>query len=386
MLNKPKLLLSFLCLALFFCMGKAFAQTSTAGGNSISTAVSFLTITPDSRAGAMGDVGVATSPDVNAIYWNPAKLIKSESDFAIALSYTPWLRNLVNDMNLAYLSGYYRLDDNQLIGVALRYFSLGEFSFLQTAEEVTSSYKPNEWALNLAYSRKLSDKLSGAIAFRYIRSDLTKSQNIGTVASNPGNAVAADVSLYYQQKTRKEMLWSWGVNISNIGSKIAYTDGGDKAFIPANLRLGTALEMKLNASNSLTIATDLNKLLVPTPRHETSEGNENKLIVGYSSSEKSVIGGIFSSFTDAPDGFSEELKEITCAFGLEYWYEKRFALRAGYHYEHEDKGNRKYFTGGVGVCVDRFALDFSYLVSPQKNHPLQNTLRFSLSFQLDKIK
>jgi hypothetical protein len=374
----------------FTGINKVSAQTSTSGANYISTAVSFLTITPNSRAGAMGDAGVATSPDVNSMHWNPAKFAMIDSEYGVSASYTPWLRDLVDDMSISYLTGYYRLDKNQTIGASLRYFSLGEIAFLQRADETATLYKPNEWSFDIAYSRKLSDEFSGGIAFRYIRSDLTQSQNVGPTSTEPGNAFAADVSVYYQhefRRNRKDMIWSWGLNISNIGTKISYTDDDEKEFIPTNLKLGTALKMELDRYNSLTIATDLNKLLVPTPSSGSLEKDENGgVIVGSGEySDKSVVGGIFSSFSDAPGGMSEEFKEIAWSLGLEYWYQEQFALRTGYYYEHEDKGNRKYFTAGLGVKLNMFDLDFSYLIPTTQNNPLKNTLRFSLTANLDKI-
>ena len=378
-----------LCLAFFTGINKVSAQTSTSGANYISTAVSFLTITPNSRAGAMGDAGVATSPDVNSMHWNPAKFAMIDGNYGVSASYTPWLRDLVDDMSISYLTGYYRLDKNQVLGASLRYFSLGEIAFLERADDIPVAQNPNEWAFDIAYSRKLSDELSGGIAFRYIRSDLTQSQFVAGQETQAGNAFAADVSVYYQhefRRNRRDMVWSWGINISNIGSKISYTNDDEKEFIPTNLKLGTALKMELDRYNSLTIAADMNKLLVPTPNNGSLEEGENGgVIVGSETSDKSVVGGIFSSFSDAPGGMGEEFKEIAWSLGLEYWYQEQFALRGGYYYEHEDKGNRKYFTAGLGVKLNMFDLDFSYLIPTTQNNPLKNTLRFSLTANLDKI-
>ncbi|WP_421918294.1 type IX secretion system outer membrane channel protein PorV [Marinifilum sp.] len=390
MTKKLTLITSLLCLLLYTSIHKTSAQTSTSGANYISTAVSFLTITPNSRAGAMGDAGVATSPDVNSMHWNPAKFAMIDGEYGISASYTPWLRDLVDDMSISYLTGYYRLDKNQVIGASLRYFSLGEIAFLQTADQNATLYKPNEWAFDVSYSRRLSDEFSGGIAFRYIRSDLTQSQFVAGLETQAGNAFAADVSVYYQhefRRNRRDMVWSWGLNISNIGSKISYTNDDEKEFIPTNLRLGTALKMELDRYNSLTIAADINKLLVPTPNSGTlEEGEGDGVIIGSGEySDKSVVSGIFSSFSDAPGGMSEEFKEIAWSLGLEYWYQEQFALRGGYYYEHEDKGNRKYFTAGIGVKLNMFDLDFSYLIPTTQNNPLKNTLRFSLTANLDKI-
>jgi len=384
------LITSLLGLLLFTNTSKTSAQTSTSGANYISTAVSFLTITPDSRAGAMGDAGVATSPDVNSMHWNPAKYAMIDGQYGVSASYTPWLRDLVDDMSIAYLTGYYRLDKNQVIGASLRYFSLGEIAFLERAEDIPVAKNPNEWAFDVAYSRRLTDQLSGGIAFRYIRSDLTQSQYVAGIETQAGNAFAADISVYYEnefRRNRRDMVWSWGLNISNIGSKISYTNDDEKEFIPTNLKLGTALKFELDRYNSLTIAADMNKLLVPTPSGGNLDEDDNNggVIVGSESSDKSVVSGIFSSFSDAPNGMSEEFKEVAWSLGLEYWYQEQFALRTGYYYEHEDKGNRKYFTAGLGVKLNMFDLDFSYLIPTTQNNPLKNTLRFSLTANLDKI-
>ncbi|WP_461639658.1 type IX secretion system outer membrane channel protein PorV [Labilibaculum euxinus] len=387
---KLTLITSLLSILLFSNMETSWAQTSTSGANYISTAVPFLTITPDSRAGAMGDVGVATSPDANSMHWNPAKFAMIDGNYGVAASYTPWLRDLVDDMSLAYLTGYYRLDKNQVLASSLRYFTLGEIIFLESENATPVSRNPNEWAFDIAYSRRLTDNLSGAIAFRYIRSDLTQAQYVAGVETQAGNAYSADISVYYQKefkRNRKEILWSWGLNISNIGSKISYTTDDEKEFIPTNLRLGSALKFELDNYNSLTVAADFNKLLVPTPANGSLQDGEDNgtVIVGGQASNKSVMSGIFGSFSDAPGGMSEEFKEITWSIGLEYWYQKQFALRTGYYYEHEEKGNRKYFTAGLGVKLNMFDLDFSYLIPSTQNNPLKNTLRFTLTANIDKI-
>ncbi len=382
------LITSLLSILLFTNLKTSLAQSSTSGANYISTAVPFLTITPDSRAGAMGDVGVATSPDANSMHWNPAKFAMIDGNYGVAASYTPWLRDLVDDMSIAYLTGYYRLDKNQVIATSLRYFALGEIIFLESADAIENSKNPNEWAFDMAYSRRLTDNLSGGIAFRYIRSDF-QADYVAGVETKAGSAFAADISVYYQKefrRNRKDMLWSWGVNISNIGSKISYTSDDKKEFIPTNLRLGSALSFELDRYNSLTIAADMNKLLVPTPSKGGVQDNpEGTVIVGSETSNQSVVSGIFNSFSDAPGGMTEEFKEITWSLGVEYWYQKQFALRTGYYYEHETKGNRKYFSAGLGVKLNMFDLDFSYLIPSTQNNPLKNTLRFTLTANLDKI-
>ena len=359
---------------------KIFAQatSSTTGANIISTGVPFLSITPDSRAGAMGDAGVASSPDMNSQYWNPAKYAFIESEMGVGLSYTPWLRNLVDDINLAYLVGYKKLDDFQTVSASLRYFSLGDISFMTEFAAPAGQQSPNEFALDLAYARLLSDHFSGAVALRYIHSDLAPGQEGFT----PANSYAADIAFYYQNEmrvNRKESVLSAGINISNIGSKISYTDGETKDFIPTNLKLGVGYKTEMDQYNTIGFYFDVNKLLVPTP-------NDTIDILTGSNSDKSVIAGIFSSFNDAPGGMKEELQEINLSLGMEYWYNEQFALRAGYFYENENKGNRNFLTAGAGLKLNVFALDFSYLISTGTNNALENTLRFSLSFDFESFR
>jgi hypothetical protein len=357
------------------------------GANVITTGVPFLTIAPDSRAAGMGDAGVAISPDVNSQHWNPAKYAFISSNMGISLSYSPWLRALVNDINLAYLTGYKKLDQYQTISASLRYFSLGDIVFTNEYAEYQGQQSPNEFAIDLGYSRLLSDNWAGAVAVRYIRSDLTGGQLINGVESHAGNSYAADVAFYFRKEfqiRRQVNTFSSGINISNIGAKISYTDGEVKDFIPTNLKLGSAYTMALDDYNTLAFTVDLNKLLVPTPPKDTTTyHNGDVLYPGGINSDKSVIGGIFSSFTDAPGGFKEELQEITVSAGMEYSYNKQFSLRAGYFYENQNKGNRKFMTAGAGLKLNVFALDFSYLLPVAQNHPLANTLRFTLSFDID---
>lgn len=363
------------------------AQSSTSGSNVVATAVPFLTIAPDSRAGAMGDAGVATSPDMNSQHWNPAKYAFIGNELGVALSYSPWLRNLVDDINLAYLAGYKRLDDEQVVSASLRYFSLGGITFRNDLGEIQGQQNPNEFAVDAAYSRLLSEKFSGSVALRYIRSDLTGGMPVGGIESHAGNSFAADIAFYYRNEMRRNRhnsVLSAGINVSNIGSKISYTDGETKDFIPTNLRLGVGYETELDEYNSLAFSVDFNKLLVPTSSYVSVE-DENGVIVGGYRADKSVIGGIFSSFTDAPGGFKEEMQEVNVSLGIEYWYQKQFALRGGYFHESENKGNRKFFTVGAGFKLNVFTLDFSYLFPTEQNHPLANTLRFSLGFDFDQL-
>lgn len=364
-----------------------FAQSTTSGANVVTTAVPFLTITPDSRAGGMGDAGVATTPDVNSQHWNPAKYAFITSEMGVGVSYSPWLRALVNDINLAYLVGYKRLDEQQTISSSLRYFSLGDIVFTDNEGVFMTQATPNEFALDLAYTRLLSETFSGSVAVRYIRSDLTSGQLINGVESHAGNSYAADVAFYYYNEFRagrKDNIFSAGINISNIGAKISYTDGEVKDFIPTNLKLGVNYMTELDDYNTISFAFDINKLLVPTPPKDTTTyGSDDVLYPGGINSDISTVAGIFKSFGDAPGGLSEELKEISLSAGVEYWYNKQFSIRAGYFYEDENKGNRKFITAGAGLKLNVFALDFSYLLPTVRNHPLENTLRFTLSFDVD---
>ena len=368
--------------------------------NAIETAVPFLTIAPDSRAGGMGDVGVATSPDVNSIHWNSAKLAFIKESAGVGLSYTPWLRNLVSDINLAYLSGYKRIDRQQVVAASLRYFALGEIIFTDENGNVLKPFNPNEFAIDAAYSRLFTDKTSGGIAFRFIRSDLTgqlSGDNLGG-ATKPGISFAADISMYHTQDVRvgdKQSTLSYGAMISNIGTKLSYTTSQGKEFIPINLRLGADLKSQLDDFNSLGFALDVNKLLVPTPPiyynvgDTTSSGyvvkNNDKIIEFGRDPNVPVFQGMMQSFYDAPGGFREELQEWMISAGLEYTYRDQFIIRAGHFYEAQNKGNRKYFSVGVGLKLNVFSLDFAYLIpTTGRNNPLANTVRFTLSFLFDK--
>ncbi|MCY1721353.1 type IX secretion system outer membrane channel protein PorV [Prolixibacteraceae bacterium Z1-6] len=383
-----KLLRYFCLIALITLVAETvMAQGTLSGANTITTAVPFLAITPDSRAGGMGDAGVGTSADVNSQHWNPAKYIFMESDMGVGLSYSPWLRNLVDDINLAYLSGYKKIDEVQAVSASLRYFSLGDIVFTSDIGEFNGQQSPNEFAIDLGYSRKLSDVFSGAVAVRYIRSDLTGGQLVNGVETHAGNSFAADVAFYYYnefRRSRKNNAFSAGINIQNIGAKISYTEGEVKDFIPTNLKLGAAYTMEMDDYNSFAFTVEANKLLVPTPPVDSVDYGDGDVIwSGGVNSDVGVIEGIFKSFGDAPGGFKEEFQEITWSLGVEYWYNKQFAIRAGYFYEHENKGNRKFITAGAGLKMNVFALDFAYLMPTQRNHPLENTLRFSLSFDID---
>lgn len=365
----------------------AFSQSTLSGANVVTSAVPFLTIAPDSRAAAMGDLGVATTPDVNSQHWNPAKYAFVGSDMGVALSYSPWLRNLVKDINLGYLVGYKKLDEYQTLSASLRYFALGDIMFMDLYGNYIATQSPNEFAIDFGYSRLLSEYFSGAVVVRYIRSDLTAGQVINGVESHAGNTFSADVAFYYQNEfssKRNDNRLSAGINISNVGGKISYTDGDIKDFIPANLRLGASYTTAPDDYNSFTFSLDLNKLLVPTPPKREGEFNPGDIIYpGGINSDMSVVAGIFKSFGDAPGGFKEELQEISISVGAEYWYNKQFALRAGYFHENQNKGNRKFFGAGAGLMLNVFSLDFSYLIPIIRNHPMENTLRFTLQFDID---
>jgi hypothetical protein len=348
--------------------------------NPIITAVPSLSIAPDARGGAMGDVGAATTPDVNSQYWNAAKYVFMESDAGVSLSYTPWLRKLVSDIDLAYLTGYWKFDQRQALSASLRYFSLGKIDLMDLQGTYLQSAQPNELAVDAAYSLKLSDKLSGAITLRFIYSDLNNGINAsGGTEMYPGAAVAADIAAYYRtpiavQNTDGTL--AFGINISNIGSKISYDQFQTSNFIPTNLRIGGSFDYPLDTYNKISVSADLNKLLVPTQNNMTA--------AEYSS--LSTLSGIFRSFTDAPGGFSEEMSEIMWSVGAEYAYNNQFFVRGGYYNESQYKGNRKYFTAGAGFKLNVFTLDAGYVISTSQSNPLDQTLRFSLSFDLFGLK
>ena len=379
----------FLSITLLGFIAIASAQTSKPNYigqrlNTIQTAVPFLLIAPDARGGALGDAGVSSTPDAFSQHWNPAKYAFIENDMGFSLSYSPWMQKLVSDINLGYVTAYKKLDEYQTLSASLLYFSLGDITFTDNDGLTTGNYRPSEFAIDFAYSRKLSENLSAAISARYIHSNLTQGQNVGSSSTKPGNSVAADVSVYYQKKVNvfnTDALFAWGLNISNIGSKISYTDDNTrKDFIPTNLRIGPSLTLNLDDYNSLTFMTDFNKLLVPTPPIDSA----GTIIAGMNA-DVSVPMGMIQSFYDAPGGMKEEIREVTYSLGAEYWYNKQFALRFGYFHEHATKGNRKYFTMGAGLKYTKFKLDLSYLVPTEQHNPLENTLRFSLILDFDAL-
>jgi hypothetical protein len=365
--------------------------------NTITTAVPFLMIAPDARAGAMGDAGVSSSPDANSLHWNPAKFAFIDKDMGMALNYTPWLRTLVNDINLSYLSGFKRIDELQTVAASLVFFSLGEIQFTDEFGTSQGNYRPSEFAIDVAYARKLGENISGGIAIRYINSNLTQGQNVGSTPTRPGRTLAADVSAYYERELdwrRTPASFAAGFNISNIGGKISYSDDINSNFIPINLRFGPTLTLQLDEYNTMAFSVDVNKLLVPTPpiyaRDSITSGplfddDGNYIILSGKDPNRPVVAGIFGSFSDAPDGFAEELNELTYSAGIEYWYDNQFAIRGGYFHEHQNKGNRKFFTLGLGLKYNVFGLDFSYIIPVMQRSPLENVLRFSLTFDFDAL-
>jgi len=354
--------------------------------NPVNSAVTSQTIAPDARAGSMGDVGAATDPDVNSQYWNPAKYPFNISRAGVAINYTPWLRQLVNDIDLAQLVGYYRIGDYSAVSASLRYFSLGEVQLSESGNGMTIN--PYEMSVDVAYSLMLSEKFSLAAAVRWIYSDLTYDYTDDT---SPASAFAADIACYYQNYINlgsRECQLGLGMNISNIGSKITFGGSDRSEFIPTNLRIGASLMIPIDDYNRISFAADANKLLVPTyPQQKDGESSADyDARVEKDYYDVSSISGIFKSFSDAPGGFSEELKEIQWSAGAEYVYNDKFALRAGYHHESESKGNRKYFTVGAGFKMSVFSLDAGYVIATAKSNPLDQTLRISLSFDMDGIK
>ncbi len=332
----------------------------------------------------MGDAGVATTPDVYSMHWNPAKFAFIDGNGGVGISYAPWLRNLVPDINIAYLTGYKRIDTKQVLSGSLVYSSLGDVPFTDDFGNLERTFKPNEFSLDAGYSRLFTDQLSGGIAFRFIYSNLTGGFYTGGTATKPGTSFAADISSYYQKDItlfNKDATLGIGLNFSNIGSKMTYSDSQTSDFIPMNMRLGSAVTFNLDSYNKIAFTIDFNKLLVPTPPIYDTSG-----IIAGKDPNVSVPVAIFQSFYDAPGGFKEELHEITYSLGTEYWYNNQFALRGGYFHENPTKGNRKYFTAGAGFRLNIFTLDFSYLMPLAQNHPLARTLRFSLAFDLHALR
>lgn len=373
----------------------AYAQSKD-DFNPINTGVTSLGIAPDARGASMGDLGAATEPDAYSQFWNPSKYAFAYSRGAVSLSYTPWLRKLVNDIFLADLSGYWKLgsEDNQAISASLRYFSLGEVVTDTGGDTGGQTLSPYEMAFDLGYSRKLSEKFSMGVVFRYIYSDLGFSESYAGDNSTGASAFSADISGFYTTYPmvgRNECQWSWGFNISNIGSKVNYNHGDNPAFLPTNLRLGTSFTFPLADYHNMSVNLDLNKLLVPAmPRRvdfeDTTEGELDYVKAYEDWQNMSSITGIFKSFSDAPGGMKEELREISWSVGAEYNYNQQFFLRAGYYYQHPAKGNLQYFGLGAGFALNVVRLDASYMLATAQTSPLDQTLRFSLTFDMDGIR
>jgi len=368
--------------------------------NAIQTAVPFLIIAPDSRSGAMGDVGAATTPDVNSQHWNIGKYAFLDSKGGFAVSYTPWLRNLIPDINLAYLTGFFRVDEQQVISTSLRYFSLGNITFTNIDGSFAGQYNPNEFAVDAGYSRLFTDNFSGGIAFRFIRSDLTSGQTSDGQATKAGISFAADLGFYYQNQVNvgsSDGEWAAGISLTNMGTPISYSVDADKTPIPTNMRIGGRFSYNIDEYNSISFNLDMNKLLVPSPPVKELDSITDELIVVRGKEVPgSTVLGMVQSFYDAPgvernngtySTLAEEFNEIAYSAGVEYWYRSQFAIRTGYFHEHTTKGNRKYFTVGVGLKLNVFALDFAYLVPTNgQNSPLANTLRFTLGFDFADLE
>lgn len=398
------------------CISEISGQECGPRLNTITTAVPFLMIGPDSRSGGMGDAGVALPPDANALHWNPSKLAFAENEGEFRVSVSPWLRNLVPDMSLAYLAGYKKLNKRSAIGGSLRYFNLGSITFTDINGETIRDFKPAEFAVDVSFAQQFSDRFAGGISLRYINSNLTGGLSVGGASTKAGQAVAADVSFFYRNNrmviAKRDATLAFGLDISNIGNRMSYSETARVDYLPINLRFGPGLTVELDEYNSITFNADINKLLVPTPPvYKTEPDPEtgapvnvidddgNYVVYSGEDPDRGVASGIFGSFSDAPGNvytdaqgvqhvesgsqFKEELREFYFGGGLEYWYAKQFAFRTGYFWEAATKGNRKYFTMGLGVKYSIFSLDFSYLIANTQRSPLANTLRFTLGFNFD---
>ncbi len=391
-----KSLIKIAALVAVFVFAVSTAAQNKNDFNPIQTGVNSLGIAPDARGASMGDLGAATEPDANSQFWNPSKYAFAYSKGAVSINYTPWLRKLVNDIFLADVSGYWKLgsEDNQAISASLRYFSLGEVNSYDNGGVAGQSLNPYEMSFDVGYSRKLSEKFSMGVVFRYIYSDLGFSDSYAGDQQSGASAFSADISGYYTTYPiigRNECQWSWGWNISNIGTKVSYNNGDNPAFLPTNLRLGTSFTFPLADYHNLALNLDLNKLLVPTrPRQkdypDDTDGEMEYLKALEDWENMSPITGIFKSFSDAPGGFKEELKEITYSLGAEYSYNQQFFLRAGYFYQNESKGNLQYFGIGAGFALNVVRLDASYMLATAQTSPLDQTLRFTLTFDMDGLK
>ena len=381
----PKLPLRFALLSGVLSL----SASAVAQQNTITTAVPILTLSPDSRSAALGEAGVAISPDANSSYYNAGKLGFVPNKYSVSPSYTPWLRSITDDMGLAYLSGYYKLGQRSALAASLMYFDLGSISLRSSQNQPLGNFNPKEYAVSVSYGQKLSDNFGVGVTARYIRSNLTGG-NLGTDAK-PGNAAAVDLGVYYNKDLTigaGEYNLGLGASVSNIGNKITYTNPQQADFLPTNLKLGTAITRELDAYNKITLAFDVNKLLVPTPYYQVGVPMNNPYVMQRNAdiANKSIVSGILGSFSDAPGGFKEELQEINLSTGLEYWYNDLLAVRAGYFYENKNKGDRQYLSFGAGVRYQVFGVDGAYLVPNQRNNPLAQTIRVSLHFNFNKLE
>lgn len=384
--------------ALFAGISSMQAQVNVAGQDTsrrvITTAVPFLSIATDARAGGMGDVGVATSPDANSTHWNIAKLAYIENDIGFSLSYTPWLGKIIDDMSLSYLTGYYKINKEQAVGLSLSYFDLGDIQFTDEYGEALQNFNPREFSFSGSYSRLLSENMSLGITLKYIRSNLTGNVFSSTNDGQAGVSIAGDIGWYWNKDLGQKSNLALGATITDIGNKITYSNDDQKEFIPTTLRFGSAYKLNLDPYNSLTFALDFSKLMVPSPPvyvvdengRVVYDQNGDPEIARGKDPNRALLSGMFGSFTDAPDGASEEFKEVMIGTGIEYWYKNLFAVRGGYFYEHYDKGDRKYFTMGLGLKYNVFGVDFAYLVPMEREHPLAETLRFTLKFDFNNKK
>lgn len=390
--------LSTLIIVASILLGNSFAKAEDAKNefNPVTTGVTSLGIAPDARGASMGDIGAATDPDVNSQFWNPSKYAFAYSKAAVSLSYTPWLRKLVNDIYLANLTGYWKIgsNDNQAVSASLRYFSLGEVNLTDNDNIPTSSINPYELSIDVGYSRKLSEKFSMGVVLRYIFSDLGYGDTYSGEQSTGASAFAADISGFFNTYPiigRSECQWSWGWNISNIGTKVSYNGGTDVAFLPTNLKLGTTFTFPIADYNNIALSLDFNKLLVPTRPRLSDYPSDTEGQAKYEDDlqnwkDMSPITGIFKSFTDASGGFKEEIQEINFSIGAEYNYNQQFFLRAGYFHENKFKGNRQYFGFGAGFSLNVVKLDAAYMIATAQSSPLDQTLRFTLTFDMDGLK
>lgn len=380
---------------MFAVISLGHAQVNVAGQDTsrrvITTAVPFLMIATDARAGAMGDAGVATSPDANSTHWNIAKLAFIKDEVGFSLSYTPWLAKIINDMSLSYLTGYYKINKEQSVGVSLSYFDLGDIQFTDENAEIIQNFNPREFSFSGSYARLLSENMSLGVTLKYIRSNLTGNVFTGSNDGQPGVSLAADLGWYWNKDVGQNSNIAIGATIKDIGNKITYSNEDQKEFIPTSFRFGSAYKIGLDPYNSLTFALDFTKLMVPTPPIYQVDDNgsiirdqyDDPIISRGKDPDRPMLSGMFGSFTDAPDGASEEFKEIMISGGMEYWYRDIFALRGGYFWESYEKGDRKYFTMGLGLRYNVFGIDFAYLVPVKRENPLAETLRFTLHFNFN---